>query len=250
MLINRPGRFAALSAAAVLTGLPLSSLAATVTNYQSDFQGAGWQYLWNAPSNWNVGAQPAMLDGTTGPITSVADYEPLIESSTANLLTADGAQPSAAAAPGQFMRLTSFDGQPGAGRAQAAGVNNNVERFVIAAYTVADDGIYSIVDSVIDRNAGSAGTDNYVNVRIFTDDPADPVLDIQAFDEPRDFNVEIGALTTGDTIYVAVGADRFVTGDFFIWNFSIDQAATPIPEPAALGLGISGMTLLLARRAR
>ena len=236
------------TAAALAIAAAVPAAADVATTYSTDFQGDGWSYLWNAPSDWDLAASPVTSDGSTGAITSIADYEPLIES-TDNLLTATGSSSFPTQVPSNFLRLTPFNGQPGLGRAQAgSGYNNSVERYAIAAYTVMEDGVYSIVDSTIDRNSGSAGTDDYVNLLVYTD-PNSPVLSKQFTDAAGDFNVEVGQLSAGDTIYVAVGADRFATGDFFMWNFSIDVQPAAVPEPTS-GAFLLGMGLLAARRRR
>lgn len=210
----------------------------TVTNFRTDFEGAGWQYLWNAPQGFGTQS----VDGTTGAIGDPANYQPLIETSpTSAFFTADGnANPSPE--PAGFLRMTPFNGHPGRGSGQAVEVDNDLDRYVIAAYEVSQDGHYGI------RNSTLAQTDPGIRVLIHVNTDA-PVLDkLSSVTTPAndDFDTDLGHLEAGDTIYVAFGPDDFDTDGFFELNFDI----AIIPEPGTLGLAKLGVLLVAARRRR
>ena len=85
----------------IIAGGATVQLAAVTSNYLNDFSAGtspgdtadfsgttGWQYLWNAPSDWDLLADPVSDDASNGALGSIADYELLVW--TGSQWTADG----------------------------------------------------------------------------------------------------------------------------------------------------------------
>lgn len=222
-----------------------------MANFRSDYQDGtlpeNWRYLWNAPSDWNG---TSSSDGSTGNITSVADFEPLLP--IANSWRVDGDTNSANGSPGRFLQLTATGGHPGRGASdpEAGNLNpqNSQERYTITAYDILFDGYYAIADSFF-STVDAAGNGN--NVRVFTgSNPSFPVLDtvFAAGILDGNFDTAIGPLSAGDTIYVAVGANGTDGNDSYLIDFSIMYQ---VPEPSSLALlGLGCFALLRLRRSR
>ena len=217
----------------------------TVANYRSDFNGttapSGWQYLWNAPSQWTGTTTPAG-NGTTGTIGDPANYialNPVSATWRPDLNTTGTDGP-----PGNFLLLTSTGGHPGRGSSQAEGaVGNSLNRYAIAAFTVDTPGFYMLHDSFIDPvDAVGNGGDVIVHINDM------PFL-LQRFfdDQPINFDLTLGQLNIGDTIYVAVGPNGADGNDNFLWNFSISRLV-PVPEPATGLLMVVGLGVLARRK--
>ncbi|MCA9247979.1 MAG: right-handed parallel beta-helix repeat-containing protein [Planctomycetales bacterium] len=176
----------------------------------------GWQYLWNAPDNWISKGGKGDLD--TGRLGETSSYLPLEDAG--NFWTADGDRANNSM-PDRSLRLKPNGGRPGLPAGKAG---NGVDRFVIAAYTVDSDGFYAIADSFLSKRSSKGdGIDLVVHVNDYR-----PVFVSSAgagLDEAIDFDVEIGFLQAGDTIYVAFGPGDSPTSDNFEADFSIARAA-------------------------
>jgi hypothetical protein len=226
-------------------------LAAREIHFQSEFapNGAaapGWSYLWNRDGAlWN----PVTGAGLPG------NYKPLVRDSSGNWETAaNGAYPDPS--PGNALRVSSTGAVPGAGSTQDA-----QERFAIVAYTIqpsditAAGGSGSILGVMTDytfsslANPGGTGVNPAIFVNAtavippgflnlppgFTYDRSDPTA----------YDVPLGNLVAGDTIYVAVGSGLSDVGDALAMDFTIALA----PEPGTMSLaGIAAIAL--CRRGR
>ncbi|QNN22320.1 hypothetical protein HED60_08560 [Planctomycetales bacterium ZRK34] len=221
-----------------------SSVAASTPATSANLVG-GWSYLWNAPTDWD-GTSSA--DASTGDITSVADFEPLISSGTR--WTADGDDDNGNGSPARFLTSNTIgggliNGHPGRGFSQVEGNGNDEDRYVIYAYTVDADDIYAITDSTFSTiNAEGDGN----NVRIFTSlDPSSALFDT-TWDGVTDakFDLGIGELSAGDTIYVAVGVGN--NGNDGNDSFRIDFTIITVPTPAALPAGLMLLGAITMRR--
>jgi VCBS repeat-containing protein len=210
-----------------------------VATYQGDFQpggaandpadfrngsGFGWQYLWNAPTAWDTGT----FDGSTGPIGSVADYDLLVwDPATTNYaVNADGVITNSA--PGNFLRLDATGGHPGLPAGAPGLVTNTLERFAIAAYTVASNGTYAITSSTLTRAATGGEAVRVltaVNSNLRSSTRINPGA-TGSFDEV------LGELQSGDTIYVAVGPNANQGADAFTWDFTISRVPGSTLNPA------------------
>ena len=213
-----------------------------VARYRGDFQGTampdGWQYLWNAPSDWD-GSEST--DGSDGAIGSVADYELL--SWSGSKWSPDGDGNNSNGKPGNYLGLTSTGGHPGRGSSQSEGIGNSQARYAIAAFTVPVSASYGIVNSSY-STVTSAGNGNDVLVHVNGNDPLLNVV-IPASVGTGSFDVTLGWLEAGDTVYVATGPRDHDGNDSFTWDFQI----AIIPEPATLSLlGLGALALIRRRR--
>lgn len=140
-----------------------------------------------------------------------------------------------------FVLLNATGGHPGGGVSQFGGV----DRYAIAAYTLSSGGATFITDSFLSMvSFGSA------ELRIgigSTFAPSTPIFVNSLSSVP--FNMSLGNLVAGDTIYFAVGPNRNDSFDTFSWDFTIRQEAT-VPEPPILSLLCFGLVGLAARKAR
>lgn len=230
----------------ILASTAGASTAATTANL-----GTGWSYLWNAPSDWNLANDPtASSNASDGDITSIATFQPLISSGTR--WSPDGNNANLDNAPARFLNAAGIigsvvDGHPGAGRLQSEGIGNDEDRYVIYAYTVDTDGQYAIIDSTF-STVDAQGDGN--NVRIFTSLDAVNVLFDTTWDGVTNaiFDTDLGKLSAGDVIYVAVGVGSggLDAND----SYRIDFSIAAVPTPAALPAGLMLMTGLAMKRRR
>lgn len=201
-----------------------------VADYRADFQGGtpkdGWQYLWNA----------------NGPIGTPANYVPLAWDGSRYELDADTTFPDSD--PAAYLSLHGTGGHPGRGSAQT-GAGNDLDRYPIAAYTVPFDGFYLITDSLL--SVGS--TNGEVDLLVHVNGDAPIYKTLVAGGTGTTFDLSLGALQGGDTVYVAVGPHVYDYSDSFSLDFTITAWA---PEPSALALAALGLPVLVvfSRRRR
>ena len=126
----------------------------TVADYVDDFDSAttadGWQYLWNAPEQWE--ANSALGDLGSGAITDTGSLTPL-RSTGSGIWTADGDANGMNNGPANFLRLGKGFGIPGT----PAGIytlenqasttiryqQNQQDRFAVAGFTIENSGSYA-----------------------------------------------------------------------------------------------------------
>lgn len=218
--------------------------ATTVANYRNDFQGGsfpdGWQYLWNAPDGYDPGNSAG--DGTTNPIGDPNNYAALIFNGTN--YTPDGDTTNGNNQPAAFSNMGALGGHPALGDTQAGGVGNTEDRYVIAAFTVEEDGFYDVVNGFIDPLT-TAG--NGSNLLIHVNGDA-PLVDLLFDDDAISFDLILGELQAGDTIYFAVGPNGNAGNDSFEWNFDIRRLNSAVPEPTTASLALLGVLGFLRRR--
>ncbi|MFP6694579.1 MAG: LamG-like jellyroll fold domain-containing protein, partial [Pirellulales bacterium] len=181
--------------------------------------GAGWEYLWNEPADWDPGdaASPpaASYDPAGGRISEVGSYRRLLWSG--NRWTADGDNSGTNGNPDRYVRLHGNGGHPGAG---AKNSQSGIDRYAIAAYTVADAGLYSITDSFVTNT--NTNNSNGGEIRISVNDTLiDSVFYVN--NATVSFDTPLGILNAGDKIYVAQGPNGSAGSDGFAWDFSIRQ---------------------------
>ena len=180
-----------------------------VASYRERFQGPtpapGWQYLWNAK----------------GAIGNPAHYQVLLWSG--NDYNADGKSPLPRADPGAYVRLGRDGGHPGRGSQQSQA---KIDYYAIAAYAIqpADGpGYYRLAHSGLRRGNG-------LEVLVHLGG-REPLFSSKVLKDPNPaatFDTNIGLLTPGDTVYVAVGPDGNDGSDSFSdFDFSIIRESGP-----------------------
>lgn len=194
----------------------IDSVTAVVADFEDDFQpgspAPGWSYLWNAG----------------GAMGQAAHYDALRWDGQ-SLYDSDG---QAGLPDATDMGVGSFgagQARPGDGVQQPQNASPAVDRFAIAAYTVALDGLYSITQSEIRALFGAPS--NGRELVIYVDDtliqtvqsPADPNIGVS-------FDTSLGLLSAGQTIYVGVGPSLNTKKDRCELDFSITRT-----QPPALG---------------
>jgi hypothetical protein len=176
-----------------------------LADYRADFQGetpkAGWQYLWNA----------------SGEVGNVSNYAALVWTGSSYNFDGDPKMPRPL--PAKYMRMGGTGGHPGQGREQEGGVGNQIDRYVIAAFTVPMRGRYFVTNSAMWRNDGPLK--GHVLLRVFVNDNEAGSALLSDTKEPQPFDRALGRLKAGDTIYVAIGPDASDYNDSFALDFSI-----------------------------
>ena len=188
-----------------------------VASYRRDYRVreplvSGWKYLWNAPDGWTPAGESGNM--WTGRMGQPVNYQPLV--AAGGTWTADGDQNGENHVPDRYVCLNPTGGHPGGGN----NVYRNYEgRFVIAAYTVSEAGHYVLKDTSLSLEQSEAGDGIHLMVHV-NDRP--PVLEkMVPPGETVLFDVVLGNLSAGDTIYVGVGPKIKLYSDGFQWNFSI-----------------------------
>jgi len=206
------------------------ALQTTVAGYRADYRDGtaqgqladfsatnGWRYMWNAPADWD-GTNSS--DGTTGPLGNSADYELLVWNATGSpRWCPDGDNDNLNGKPGNYLRLTAVGGHPGRGSGQNEGITNNLDRAAVAAYTVAEAGYYAIVDSVLHKISTA---NNSISAVVYVEDTLISAVSA-APGIATPFDMELGQVDAGETIYVAVSPDSQDGNDGFEWDFSIAE---------------------------
>jgi hypothetical protein len=160
-----------------------------------------WRYMWNA----------------NGPISRATNYVDLVWNGSAYAAFDTPTRPQAY--PAHYLRLKRGSGHPGHGFAQGAEIGNAHERFVIVGYSVSAAGRYWLTSSTILRDAGDK--EGSLHVRVFV---GDREVGHSAECRSRDaisFDRELGKLSAGDTIYVAVGPHEIDVNDGFHIDFAL-----------------------------
>ncbi len=183
--------------------------AQTVANYQTDFQGptpkAGWSYLWNQggpvgnPANYTPLVYCALNDcGDWGP--GIHQYD------------LDGGA-GQRADPAAYVDLAAQFGHPGRGVMNGSAF----DVYAIAAYKFSAARHYSINGSSLTRILGSSGGDIRLVVHV---DNAPPIVNTTTTSTTA-FDVDLGNLSAGQTLYVAIGPDGIDFSDSFTLQFQI-----------------------------
>lgn len=211
----------------------------TVVGEAADFTsgGSGWQFLWNAPSDWDGTSSLTAVDGALG---GVADYELLTWSGT--MWRPDGDDDTATGDPGGFLRINSSGGHPGLGSGQTGTTpaDNAVDRAAILAYTVPATDIYGIANSSLTR-VETGGATISANVYVGT-----TLIDVVTCGPAQtvDFDLNLGNVTAGETIYVAISPDGAAGNDSFLIDFDVvtlPSLDTPVDD--LTGFSTDGSTI-------
>jgi hypothetical protein len=181
---------------------PAASPRRVVAGFRADFlpdkPKEGWRYLWNA----------------NGPIGNATNYAELRWNGT--YYVADEIAPFPNPPPARYLKIRETGGHPGHGPAQRGA---SEEHFVITAFTVPERGRYWITNSFLARGAG--GKSGSIYVQIYANDTeAGRSVDCRTR-EGVSFDREVGRLSAGDVIYVAVGPHEVDLEDGFELDFTI-----------------------------
>ena len=199
------------------------SQAAVVAWFQADMRpgspALGWEYLWNK----------------NGPIGNPANYSPLLPTTNSSYYyDADGVdglpgagEPAAYVYLGVLDPSRPFPGAPGGvpGHGYLQPGTDGIERFAIAAYTLASTGLTSIVASQL-LNADESR--DGLHLLVYAGNDALPQIDTYTAPGQGNyvtFDTALGWRTAGDTIYVAVGAN----GDDFFDTFRLSYSRSAPP---------------------
>ena len=170
-------------------------LATYRTDFQANTPAPNWAYLWNA----------------TGPIGTATQYSPL---------TGDGLFYS----NGTSLHLDATGGQPGPGVNQF--LDETTDRYVIAAYTVPEANTYALTQSFLEANDTDCGPDNILRVQVYVNNTLKKTASVSTGIRGS-FDIELGQLTAGDQILVAVGPEEENWCDRFEWDFTIATLNPP-----------------------
>ncbi len=185
----------------------------TVGQFQTDFSGENWQYYWNAPTGWTADSL-APTNHRDGGIYELDSYLPLLPAGN-GFLSADGDLSGLNSSPDHFLRLNNQGGQVGAGFVTPV----FQDRFAIAAFTIPHSGNYAITESflsVVDRS--NDGVELVVHV-----DGQSSVQNrmIVAGGTNKSFDLGLGYLSKGQTVYFAFGANGNHVHDTFETDFKV-----------------------------
>ncbi len=167
--------------------------------FASPLPQAGWRYLWNA----------------TAPIGDVSGYTALQWNDNGQF-DSDGQAGLPDSSEMGYGHIRYTGGHPG----RSTGDGASADRYAIAAYSVPHDGEYEILRShILPHNQACEGADG-VELKVFVDEAErhhqhTPLGEIQHFD------IVLGSLHAGQTVYVAVGPGVSDLCDSFEWDFTI-----------------------------
>lgn len=183
-----------------------------VADYRDNFAGANWSYYWNAPSNWNtipnaISNQPI----TSGAVGDIDSYRPLVGGAN---LTPDGNLDGVDNFPAGYLRLNRNGGMPGA----SINENNVTDRFAIAAFEITNSGYYAITDSWLQKTLAKGN-----GIELLIHDSHRNTLHKETVNplQTTSFDMQLGYLKKGESIYVAIGANGDHTADMFQLDYSI-----------------------------
>jgi hypothetical protein len=179
----------------VAVGDSASADGTVVADYRDDFETDtapdGWQYLWNSGGEF----------GTP------SNYSPLVFENWRYRPAGSELQPY----------LTAQSAHPGDGTGEGPGI----ERHAIAAFTVTQDGEYSITDSLISNN--NSGSDG-VNVKVHVTGGSVTTLETIGTNGAGNFDTSLGFLTAGQIVYVGVGPRANNGADSSNFDFTIRRS--------------------------
>lgn len=190
----------------------------TVGSYRADFdranngQSTNWNYYWNAPSG---------LDLSTGGLEDQTSYQPLTLTEQRKRVPNVDGDPSVG-----HLILGRNGGHPGQGYADQTNFKN---RYAIAAFEVQDSGFYALKDSFLELTANSND-----GLEVVIGNSANDRLVRNTFTtggSAHSFDVYLGSLSKGDTVFVAFGANGDHIRDSFRTDFSIVRV---LPREAPL----------------
>jgi len=181
--------------------LPKVQVASFDQAFKESTLAEGWRYLWNPQ----------------GPIGSTSNYVEMKWNGRSYGPDEDDRYPRPL--PGRYMKLGQRGGHPGSGSNQVTRTLGRFDRYAIAAFTAPNSGVYNLGNTRVCRHDGDLRGN--VDLRVFMNErEVGPTV----FCDSRDglpFDRELGRLSAGDTIYVAVGPNGIDTYDAFRLDFAV-----------------------------
>jgi hypothetical protein len=199
----------------LLTGVPsLSQPHEIVADYQDDFAESGvFGFHWNAPANWRDGVSSG--DMTQGNLRQTGLFRDLFLDGEIYRASETSEK---ANWPANFLQLDKSGGHVGAHRFG----DNAHNRYAIVSYEAESSGFYSIVHSHLSK---TTAVGDRVDVRVWVgQDQVQESVSTQPIDKDQfsvDFDANLGFVTQGEKIFVAIGAGGNHVGDHFELDFSI-----------------------------
>ena len=208
-------------------GLAMSAQAVEIADFNGDFvftdeggktraetSADGWDYMWN-------------FEGTA--IGTAANYSSLVQNGVnwwSDIYCPREGFPTYW--PAYVLNLGATGGSPGAGTEQGY----DPEYFAIAAYTVqtGEAGTVSITDSSF--GVGSADS-NGVELRVYVGDTLITSFVQAGGAAASSFDVSLGSLNVGDTVYVAAGPNALNYFDWFDLSYKLTSLLPAIPGDAS-----------------
>lgn len=183
-------------------------------NFREDFGTSdSWNYFWNAPEDWTSNNRGKLWSNGVGDPLSYRELQ-----SAGGFMTADGDTNGLNSSPDYYLRMNGNGGVVGNGYSSSV----LQDRFVVSGFTVDHSGQYGISDSFLSVFEGSLnGIELYVHVE---DGPQLNQQKIFRAGENSSFDMDLGYLKKGDTVYVAFGANGNHVRDRFETDFSIVRA--------------------------
>jgi len=173
----------------------------TVADYRDDYRtvspAPGWRYLWNPG----------------GAIGAAANYNGLWWDGAVRY-DSDGVAGLPDATDMGWGRLFADGGYPGYGQSQTG----NPDRYAIAAFTVRRNGHYALADSMFDLDRADA---TGVSLAVYVNDQPLAIMLRTPANDGEGFDLDLGWLEAGDTVYVAAGPDGDSAKDKFAWDFTL-----------------------------
>ena len=160
-----------------------------------------WRYLWNP----------------IGPIGHASNYVDMAWNGSTYAAFEIPQRPQPL--PAHYLRIARGSGHPGQGYGQGHEVGNAEERFAIIGYSVREAGHYWLTNSVVARQADLKNGSLHVRVFVNDNEMGQPTECRTRNGVP--FDRALGALSNGDTVYVAVGPHEVDVNDGFDIDFSI-----------------------------
>ena len=199
-----------LIAGAMLIGMAVMGQEETLASYAKEFKAekpaAGWQYLWNAK----------------GEIGAAANYSPLEWNQNVKIYSASGKE-YPGPVPMNYLMLAGNSCHPGLGIT----AENKVQRHAIIAYSIpkGKEGKIQVAGSSVIRllKQGENTPGGTIELRIYVNDKCMKTLTVKAGDTPVSFDMPLGELKEGDTIYMAVGPDGQDGCDHTIIDFTLKR---------------------------
>ncbi len=217
-----------LAVVAGLTAIAATSQAAIIADLTSDYTPV------NFPTGWSYSRN-------TGTIGNSANYVDLLWDAGNSIYDVTGA-----GFPAAGFNYT-FEGAGSSHPGRGTGQGSAFDGYLILGYTIqaGEAGSVSLVNGSITGNDpnGAGGASNGWDIRIYVGNTQQGATSVFPWsNSAAAFSQSLGSLNTGDTVYVALGANGVDDFDNALLSFQLDSTRTaPVPEPQTvsfIGFGL------------